>query len=142
MGETDTGRVPKLWEIYFPTPPCTPEAYKTDERIEKAEKQLHFWKKGGYIFSNVHEMQAKWPEECMFIMREENYYTEMYLAQTFKEYGYLDWFEKQNVTEVYKNCKLFLQFISFYYKPESHWLLKAPYHLMNINTLIQTYSDK
>ena|SRR3990167_1200115 len=142
MSQNEGVRAPKTWEIYYPTPPPRKETYETDERIEATRKLLSVFEKTGYSFGNMHKLDANWPEECLFAMREINYYTEYHFTQTFSKHGYLDWFYKQDVKDIYRECKLFLQVISYYYKPTSHWLLKAPYHLNEIDTLLETYSKK
>lgn len=140
MGLCEGVRVPKLWEIYSPTPPPTEDTYLDNPRIEEAEKRLAFMRQNGYVLEKMHELRAQWPEECMFVMREDHFYTETNLNQTFLQHGYGEWFNNQSIQEVYDNVKLFLQVISYDYRPKSHWVLKAPYHLFHLDTLLHTFA--
>jgi len=143
MSACEGSRAPKLWEIYHPTPPPALEEVHTDERIQRTKDTLELWKRNGFQFDNAHELRAEFPEECMFIMREENFYTEAFLNKSLSpETAYYTWYQRQSLDDIYANTRLFLQAISYRYRPSSHWLLKAPYHLMNIDVLLRTYSDR
>lgn len=142
MALCEGARVPTLWEIYAPVPPVTKENYHTDPRITEAEARLGVMRQLGYLLEKMHDMHARWPEECMFVMREDHFYTETNLNQTFLQHGYADWFNNQPIADVYANVKLFLKVISYNYRPTSHWVLKAPYHLFHMDTLLETFAPE
>jgi hypothetical protein len=41
---------------------------------------------------------------------------------------------------VYEACREFYQVLSASYPPESHWVMKAPYHLLHLDHLVEKYS--
>ena len=54
----------------------------------------------------MHELSAQWPEECMFYMREEHFYTELWFTQAYPEYN--RWFE----AKVMVRCSCIKTFIA------------------------------
>lgn len=41
---------------------------------------------------------------------------------------------------MYESCREFYQVLSSKYPPDSHWVMKAPYHLLNLDLLVEAYS--
>lgn len=56
--------------------------------------------------------------------------------------GYREWFEDENNKYfAYLYHRLFFQMLNAAWKPESHWVLKAPVHSMYVSKLQEQYPD-
>eukprot|EP01095_Lingulamoeba_sp_RSL-Kostka_P017761 TRINITY_DN9438_c0_g1_i1.p1 TRINITY_DN9438_c0_g1~~TRINITY_DN9438_c0_g1_i1.p1 ORF type:complete len:533 (+),score=130.48 TRINITY_DN9438_c0_g1_i1:72-1670(+) len=131
-------RSPKIWEIWDAVPPPKEETYKTDKRIQEGIKKVNSIYASGYAIKKMHEINAEWPEECLFVLRENFIYQEYHLNNTYPEY--LDYYHSLDWDEVYRECKLFYQLLSVNYLNDSqHWVLKAPYHLLRLKELFRVY---
>ena len=140
MSRCEGVRAPKLWEINYPTPPPSKATYETDHRIERTKQRMMLIHEAGYNFDVLHEINYNWPEECMFAWREENICTEINLHRQYPHY--IRFFDHLNPSIMYQMHKLFIQFLSYNYPPESHWLLKSPIHLLQLRPLVDTYGKE
>eukprot|EP01094_Clydonella_sp_ATCC50884_P016696 TRINITY_DN2782_c0_g1_i1.p1 TRINITY_DN2782_c0_g1~~TRINITY_DN2782_c0_g1_i1.p1 ORF type:complete len:495 (-),score=146.60 TRINITY_DN2782_c0_g1_i1:414-1898(-) len=139
MARCTGARSPQLWEIWYPTPPPTRDNYKNDPRIEKARKRCDDMFAIGIMNRSIHDMDAVFPEECMFIMRECHYCLEYLFNQTYP--NYLRWLASQDMRDAYRTCRQFYQLLGSKYQPDNHWLLKAPLHLSFMDLMLEEYGQ-
>ena len=50
-------------------------------------------------------------------------------------------FDEDNKGAMYRYFRRYLQLLSYRYKPESHWVLKAPLHSLYIKALVREFPD-
>jgi len=131
-------RAPHFWELRHPCPTLNPRAADTQKYIRKVklDSKIH-----GYLapgFSDIHALEAEGPEECLhlfdkacagttsFFMTETNSFT-WWLLDHSPQSGY-DFFKSQ------------LQLLNWQ-RPGRQWVLKWPYHLWHLETLLKTFPD-
>jgi len=131
-------RAPLFWELRHPCPTLNPRAADPQKYIRKVklDSKIH-----GYLapgFSNIHSLEAGKPEECLhlfdkscagttsFFMTEANSFA-WWLLDHSPQQGY-DFFKKQ------------LQLLNWL-RPGRQWVLKWPYHLWHLATLLETFPD-
>ncbi len=151
-------RIPKSWEMLYPCPPPKKETYATDPQIQKVEQKLarlykivpqinriheveqelaRLYKIAPQI-KRIHEVGAHLPEECIFLFAND--LMGDWFNTVFDLPGYLQWLNQQNLLFMYERHKKQLQVLQYHY-PGERWVLKAPAHLRDLPSLMQTYPD-
>jgi hypothetical protein len=64
-------RTPRLWELWYPSPPPRAETYASDPRIAVASRRLEKMKRSVPQLFAAHPMAATSPEDCGWIMCHE-----------------------------------------------------------------------
>jgi hypothetical protein len=138
LAQDPDSRAPRVWEVMHPSPPPAAPTYDTDPRIEQTEKELRWLKVIMPDFETVHLMNAKLPQECIAITAHSfisNEFESMYHV-----WSYRSWLDKTDKRGAYEFHKQFLQHLQWRC-PGSHWVLKAPSHLLALDALMQVYPD-
>lgn len=132
-------RAPRLWEMLSPIPPAEKETYESDPRIAEIERQLQGIDQLVPEMRHIHHLDARAPEECSFLLFGD-YCLE---AHRFSREipAIIEWLGQQDYRDFYRHHRLMLKYHGSRYAPESHWVLKAPFHLWHIPELIETYPD-
>jgi hypothetical protein len=131
-------RAPQTWEVMHPIPPPDSFSYNHDPRIAATARELKWLDIIMPSFKTAHMIDARLPQECIAITGHSfiSYVFEsMYLV-----FSYRAWHEIQDKRPAYECHKKFLQHLQWR-APGSHWVLKAPSHLLTLDTLTQVYPD-
>lgn len=131
----DSVRAPATWEVMFPSPPPT---FGEKRRIKRAERRLACFDLLAPEFRKIHPMAALFPQECIAIMSHSfvsDQFCAMYDIPT-----YQSWLLTQDMKPAYKFHRQFLQHLQ-YGNPPRRFVLKAPAHLLTMETLFETYPD-
>jgi hypothetical protein len=122
-----------------PSPPPKPESEGRDIRILSAKFFLGLKKYFSPEMSTVKPIDAEGAEECILL-----------LGHTFMSYRafsifldnphYINWLKQQDLTPAYRYYYRILQLLQWRYS-KSHWVLKAPEHLINIQPLLAVFPD-
>jgi len=139
LEQDPTNRSPLFWEVQFPVPPATPEAWETDPRIGQDQKILDQLFKLVPGFAAMHPMGATMPQECvavftMCFMSEQ-------LQVQFNVPSYQAWLDEQDMRPTYEFHKCFLQHAQSGGVQGGRWVLKSPAHLHLIETLLDVFPD-
>lgn len=130
-------RAPKYWETLYSSPP-TPAAAPSKHRIRKAKIDLSLFHMIAPSYRKIYMYGAELAAECIAIMAMS--FVSPRFGFTYKVPSYWEWISKSQCLEGYQFHKTFLQFLQL---PEdkTHWLLKAPAHIMNLESLLGLYPD-
>ncbi len=138
MNQDPLSRAPQIWEVMHPSPPPERATYDRDPRIALAGKELWWIKVLMPDFETAHMIGATLPQECIAItgMSFRSYvFDSMYNVPTYRA-----WLDPADKRPSYEFHRTFLQHLQWRC-PGTHWVLKAPSHLMALDALLQVYPD-
>jgi len=138
LGQDPAVRVPQAWEVMYPSPPPTREAYEFDPRIAQATRQLRWIDWLAPDFKAIHPVGAHLPLECIAIMSAS--FRSTRFQTTYNIRTYETWLEQEDMRPAYAFHRHFLQHLQWR-APGALWVLKAPSHLFMIDALLDTYPD-
>jgi hypothetical protein len=138
LAQDPGNRVPRTWEVMFPLPPPTREAFDSDPRISKAENRLRWfcWTKPAIVKS--HPIGARLPQECIAI-KSYSFQSDEFLCM-FRIPSYERWLRNQDMAPAYRFHRCFLKHLQWLCQGE-RWVLKAPDHVHALAALFEIYSD-
>ncbi len=131
-------RVPLSWEVANPFPPPETATYTTDSRIAQCDKQLDKVDQLLPEFRDMHPMGAELPQECVSLFSHD--FSSMIFDTQFRLTQYQDWLIQEDMTEVFKNHRRWLQLLQWKC-PGDTWVLKSPQYLWNIQDMLREYPD-
>jgi len=131
-------RAPRIWEVMHPSPPPEKSSYDSDPRIGRTEQQLKWLDVLMPGFEKFHLIHARYPQECI-AMTDHSFMS--YLFETmYQVSSYTDWHDQQDKRPAYAFHRRFLQHLQWRCTG-THWVLKAPSHLMALEALLAIYPD-
>lgn len=130
----EENRAPLMWELQ-----ATDRADIDDKvrrhRIKVATRAASF----GHVFSpvlpQIHAMEPQSPEECVFALPHGRNW-----LVCFRMPGYRDWLRTRDFQADYEYYKQVLQVLQFGGQ-RRRWVLKSPYHLEHLDTLLKVFPD-
>jgi hypothetical protein len=131
-------RAPGVWEVMHPSPPPEKASYHADPRLFRTDSELKWLDVLMPDFKKAHMIDARLPQECIAITGHtflSYVFESMYFVSSYRL-----WHEDEDKLPAYRFHRQFLQHLQWRC-PGSHWLLKAPSHLLALNALFQVYPD-
>lgn len=138
LGSDPAHRLPLTYEIAFPVP------FSDDERRDVAIRRAatsFVLNANRYVVpdqASAHYIETDGPEECFFLWENAGISTTH--VNSFEAHDYAYELLRMNAEELYADHKLQLQILS-HQRPQKRWVLKCPFHLWNIDALVETYPD-
>jgi len=131
-------KAPLYWELRHPCPEIEPEQIRAQNIVRKVNiiNRIHAYLAPG--FSTAHAMHAEKPEECLHLFENAFRGTTAFVITEAKSYAW--WLLNQNMRESYQFYKLQLQILSWL-RPSYPWVLKWPYHLWHLDSLLDVFPD-
>ena len=137
MSEDPANRVPRTWEVMYPS-----RFPNTAEGIERARKltstRLGWANRLAPQFRKIHPIAADLPQECIAITAQV--FMSIQFHTTHDVSAYEDWFEQDSQALAYAFHKRLLQHLQAR-RPGARWVLKAPGHLFALGALLGEYPD-
>jgi hypothetical protein len=131
-------RAPLVWEVMHPSPPPERRTYDSDPRIGQTEQQLKWLDVLMPEFEKYHLIHARYPQECIAIT--DHAFLSYVFETMYQVSSYRDWHDQQDKRPAYEFHRRFLQHLQWRCTG-SHWVLKAPSHLMALEALLAVYPD-
>ena len=125
-------------EALYPTPAPDPNSWGEDPRIAQAVEHIAFQTSLAPQFSAAHYINAVRPAECSRLFEHDligHLFDFRVSVPTYSQ-----WLLQQDLTAAYQSYRRQLQYLSWHW-PHSHWVLKAPAHLLALDTLLQVFPD-
>ncbi len=138
LSQDPSSRWLHLWEMYNPCPSPNYETREIDPRIAEAEKLVTGFNSLAPQFPTVHYIDPNQPEECNVLFEHDFVSTLFELRANIP--SYLDWLLNQDLLDSYSYYRQQLQLLSWKWS-EKRWLLKAPFHLFYLSSLIAVFLD-
>jgi len=131
-------RAPLFWELRHPCPDVDPRQVNSKKIIRKVRRasRIHRYLSPG--FSIVHDMPAEKPEECLHLFENAFCGTTGFFITEAKDYAW--WLLHQDIQHGYEFYKMQLQLLNWQ-RPGQQWILKWPYHLWHLDSLLKTFPD-
>ena len=130
----------KTWEGLNPAPRLDwPESGKPS-RYEEARKTLD-GRRRAYPGASAHPMDADWPEEEMLLLNHS--FCSFSALGLYNIPSYYRWFLDADKTDAYRSMADMMKLISWSRgDPEDkRWILKNPQHMLDLDTLLETFPD-
>lgn len=131
-------RAPQVWEVMHPSPPPESASYRSDPRITLTRKELGWIDVVMPELAQCHLIEACLPQECM-AMTDHSFLSYLFESMYYVT-SYRDWHDRQDKRPAYRYHRQFLQHLQWRC-PGTHWVLKAPSHLMALPALLDVYPD-
>jgi Sulfotransferase family len=131
----ETFSAPTTWEVMLPSPP---PSFGQNARIQRAERRLGCFHLLAPEFQKIHPVAAYLPQECIAIMSHTFLSDQFAAMYNIPAYG--SWLGRQDMRPVYEFHRRFLQHLQ-YGRPARRFVLKAPVHMLSLETLFATYPD-
>jgi hypothetical protein len=131
-------RAPQVWEVMRPSPPPETASYQFDPRIDHTRRDLSWVNVLMPGFDRCHTIEARLPQEC--IAMTDHAFLSYVFESMYYVTSYRNWHDGQDKRPAYDCHKRFLQHLQWRC-PGTHWVLKAPSHLMALPSLFEVYPD-
>ena len=125
-------------EALYPTPAPNPDSWAEDPRIAQAVDHIAFQTSLAPQFSAAHYIDAVRPAECSRLFEHDLIGHLFDFRVNVPTYSH--WLLQQDLTAAYRSYRQQLQYLSWQW-PHSHWVLKAPAHLLALDTLLAVFPD-
>jgi len=131
-------RAALFWELRHPCPALNPKTADSARQIRKVKLagRIH-----GYLapgFSAIHPLEAERPEECLHLFDKACAGTTPFFITEAKSFAW--WLLDHGIQYGYDFFKIQLQLLNWL-RPGRQWVLKWPYHLWHLETLLKTFPD-
>ena len=159
LGSNPAVRVPRTWEVMYPSlPPGAESASEPgggasaagepggpgsgsrdpDPRIRTVRKQLRWFDRMNPEYKVAHPVGAELPQECMEI-QSPTFQSERFW-RTHHVPSYVEWLDARSTVEAYRFHRATLQHLQ-HREPGGRWVLKNPPHTFSMVELHETYPD-
>jgi len=131
-------RAPLFWELRHPCPTLNPRTTDSSRQIRsvRLDGNIHRYLAPG--FSAIHPLEAERPEECLHLFDKTCAGTTSFFMTEAKSFAW--WLLEHGIQHGYDFFKIQLQLLNWL-RPGRQWVLKWPYHLWHLNTLLETFPD-
>lgn len=137
MSEDAANRVPRTWEVMYPSRfPSTPEGMERARRLTAT--RLGWANRLAPQFRKIHPIAPDLPQECIAITAQV--FMSIQFHTTHDVPSYEDWFERDSQALGYAFHRRLLQHLQAR-RRGGRWVLKAPGHLFALQTLLAEYPD-
>lgn len=133
-------QVPQYWESLYPSPPPNADigCPSTQKRIASTARDFRWFNRINPKYKKIYQYGAQAAAECIALMGAS--FESMRFAFTYRVPTYRQWAESQPLTHGYQFHRKFLQHLQVN-RPSARWVLKAPAHLLHLETLLTVYPD-
>ncbi|MBT4159716.1 MAG: sulfotransferase, partial [Gammaproteobacteria bacterium] len=130
-----------FWQTWQPIPMEGVESEDgRDPRIRSAEIYAEMLEENSAELARIHEVAAHEPEEDVMLMQHSFLHKQGFVDANIP--GFIQWVDQQDLTPVYEELKIWLQFLQWQNGGEARpWLLKAVYHNEFLDTLLEVFPD-
>jgi hypothetical protein len=128
-------RAPRAYEMAHPIPR---RGQPDDERVAWAEPEFDFWSDVQPEFLAVHELAARLPEECLWLLAPA--FDLGFWSTCVDIPSFTAWRAGAEPIDAYRYHRSFLQVLQ-HGQPSRRWVLKSPLHLGRLPALFAVYPD-
>jgi hypothetical protein len=122
-------RAPLLWELLHAGPADADPA----ARQRRARRLATLAHRAGPGLRSLHPLAATWPEECTFALPHS-----LHPVNRADVPGYREWYAARDPAPDYRYLRQQLQVLQWR-QPPRRWVLKSPYHLWALDTLLDVF---
>ncbi len=130
------------WEACYPVPFADEVPGHPDGRIAKARGDVDLMVQAMPALTAIHPMNADLADE-EFILMEHSFLCGLNAYADVP--GYMAWLDQQDQTPPYRFLQRCMQFLQWQKRQRGlageRWVLKAPHHLLRMDTLLKVFPD-
>jgi hypothetical protein len=131
-------RAPLFWELRHPCPTLNPKTADSRRLVRsvRLDGKIH-----SYLapeFRAIHALEAERPEECLHLFDKACAGTTSFFMTEAKSFAW--WLLDHGIQHGYDFYKIQLQLLNWL-RPGRQWVLKWPYHLWHLESLLKTFPD-
>lgn len=135
LAEDPALRAPRAYEM---AQPVTSSGRTDEDRVALAEPEFDLWSDVQPEFQTVHELSARLPEECLWLMAPD---FDLGFWSTCADIpSFTAWRAGTDPVAVYRYHRSFLQVLQ-HGQPPRTWVLKSPVHLSRLLAIFAVYPD-
>jgi uncharacterized protein YneF (UPF0154 family) len=127
------------WEMMFPCPPPEKASYKTDPRIDKADKLVNQLNRVIPTMESMHELRGYMPFEDSVIM-SINFMAPTWMDTIGQVPSYDAYIFQQDTSPAFRYHQRVLKLLQWK-NPRKRWVLKDPMHLDRMTDILKVYPD-
>jgi Sulfotransferase family len=139
LGADPDNGVMRVWEAIFPCPPPQAATYYADPRIERGGKLIEQWVRVTPTIASMQRFAGDMPQECIHAMGMSFVSPQWFMAMG-QAARYMEYISKIDMEIAYRYHRKVLQLLQWQ-NPRRNWVLKAPFHLDNLGTILKLYPD-
>jgi len=130
-------RTLRIWEARSPVPPPEEATYRTDPRIAATEAGIERTEQFMPGFFTTHLLGTEEPDECYMLFNRN--FMSVEFSALYHIPSFANWLYAQDLRPTYAYHKLQLQLLQ--YRKPGHWALKAPFHQLGLEAILDVYPD-
>jgi hypothetical protein len=131
-------RALRHWEALFPCPLSDTVTHDGDPRIPRAQRDVDLWERIAPAYRTMHQGGADAPQECDYLLNLE--LMSDHISGAYQVPSYARWLARADRRAAYAMHRNVLQILQWQ-APTRQWVLKAPSHLGQLETLFAVYPD-
>ncbi len=141
LAQDHSNRSLLYWEGLFPAPFSGLSEQDADSRVQAAEEFLRIRNAVVPNINIMHSAYVRQPEEC-FLLLDKSFISPMFHV-LFDLPSYYKWLKGQDMLPIYHYYKKQLQLLQFMnpQNAQQRWVLKSPFHMFGINSLLRVFPD-
>jgi len=131
-------RIPRSWEVMYPSPPPDRDRTSPDPRVRRVRREFGWFHRMAPDYQAAHPIGPELAQECMAIT--ELSFESPRFDRTHRLPGYRDWLDGRTRLHAYELHRRVLQHLSWR-SPAGRWVLKNPPHSFWLDALWTVYPD-
>ncbi len=136
--DPDNGAM-RVWEAIFPCPPPEAATYLSDPRMQRGGKLIEQWVRVTPTIASMQKFSGDMAQECIHAMAM-NFNSPQWFMAMGQASTYMAYTAKLDMVDTYRYHKKILQLLQWK-NPRKNWVLKAPFHLDHMATILKVYPD-
>jgi hypothetical protein len=139
LGQDPANRVPRTWEVDFPSPPPETATYESDPRIAEVQAGIDLLMAHQPGFLAMHPLGATLGQECISMTACE--FASLIFLSRYRLPTYQAWLTTEaDLAPAYAFHRKFLQLLQWRHRGE-RWVLKSGAHQWSLPALASAYPD-
>jgi hypothetical protein len=131
-------RAPLFWELRHPCPTLNPKTADSRRLVRSVRLDGKIYSYLAPGFNAIHLLEADKPEECLHLFDKACAGTTSFFMT--EATSFAGWLLDRGIQHGYAFYKFQLQLLNWM-RPGRQWVLKWPYHLWHLETLLATFPD-
>ncbi|SDE47495.1 sulfotransferase family protein [Glycomyces harbinensis] len=132
--QPEGNRAPLMWEL-MNTHRGDIEPKLRDKLVKDAQQMAGLASRASPVWDLIHPMNALQPEECVFALPHGYQFITRAAMPAYRR-----WADERDYTGDYRHLKRVLQVLQWN-QPRRRWVLKSPFHLFNLDVLLEVFAD-
>ena len=140
LAEDPGSETVRNWEVMHPCPPPEAATYRTDPRIEAADRTITMWNRVTPEIASMHDFTG-WSATESIHLQVLSFRTPAWFDSLWGQVpGFARYMAGQDIADSYRYEKRVLKLLQWR-NPRKHWVLKSPFALSHLPKVLEVYPD-